>query len=69
MKTIIVTESQLNKLTRRLNESKEPVDEGKTYSDENFEKFAKNAGMWLYEVAIDNPFKVTNMSGYSDFKR
>ena len=44
------------------------LNEGKNFTDEKFDRYANNAGMWLFEVFIDNISKVTTMPGYLEYR-
>jgi hypothetical protein len=46
----------------------EILNEGKNFTDEKFDRYADNAGMWLFEIFIDNISKVTTMPGYLEYK-
>lgn len=45
------------------------LSEGKNFTDENFNRYANNAGMWLLELFIDNYSKIPTMPGYLEYKQ
>jgi hypothetical protein len=44
------------------------LNEGKNFTDEKFDRYKNNAGMWLFEVFIDNISQVATMPGYLEYK-
>jgi len=44
------------------------LNEGKNFTDEKFDRYKNNAGMWLFEVFIDNISQVATMPGYVEYK-
>ncbi len=43
------------------------INEGRMFTDEKFNKFAENAGWWLYEIFEQYPSDVRKMPGYNEY--